>query len=60
MNEPEYKEENKRLRAILVKVCEAIGNGSCCSENSSIQFLEEIPKEIELRIKHLKTGVGQK
>ena len=39
--------ENLRLRAIFPKICQALDNGACCSINSSIEFLELIPKEIE-------------
>jgi hypothetical protein len=44
------EEEIGSLRAIFPKICEAIGNGSCCSHDSSILFLQGIPNEIRLRL----------
>ena len=44
------RDENKRLRAIVRDVVRALGNGSECSQESSIGFLEYVPMEVK---KHL-------
>jgi hypothetical protein len=36
-----------RLREIFPNILRALGNGACCSQDSSIQFLELIPDEVE-------------
>lgn len=43
-------DENKRLRETLSKVCSALGNGAFASPDCSIEFMEEIPREVELVI----------
>ncbi len=45
------EEEIYRLRSIFPKICEAIGNGSCCANDSSILFLEGIPEEVRLHVR---------
>lgn len=42
------KEEIDSLRTIFPQICDAIGNGSFCSHESSIPFLQGIPEEIRL------------
>lgn len=44
--------ERNQLRAIFPKILIALGNGGECTPNASIEFLEEIPKEIELVIRN--------
>lgn len=39
------------LRSIFPAICEALGNGSFCTGDNSIEFLREIPKEAALVIK---------
>jgi hypothetical protein len=40
--------ENARLRAIFPKILESLGNGSGCTTDVSLEFLEDIPQEIRL------------
>lgn len=49
-------EENKRLRAIFPKILAALESGGC-SPNCSIEFLEEIPREVRLVVKKLKSVI---
>ena len=44
----ELESERLALRRIMVACCEAIGNGSFCSENYSLEFLSGVPNEIRL------------
>ena len=43
-------DEVARLRLIFPAILEALGNGASCSVDSSIEFLECIPKEVSLVI----------
>ena len=43
-------DEVTRLRLIFPAILEALGNGAGCSVDSSIEFLELIPKEVSLVI----------
>jgi hypothetical protein len=44
----ELGRENVRLRAIFPKILEALGNGSGCAPDVSVEFLEAIPQEVRL------------
>lgn len=44
--EPAVADENRRLRAVISKVCEALPNGAFCSPNCTIEFMEEVPSEV--------------
>ena len=41
-------EENSRLRVALSKVASNLGNGSVVCTEASLEFLEEIPREVKL------------
>jgi len=43
--------ENRRLRKIIVEIVKNLQNGACISEDASIEFMEQVPKEVELVIK---------
>lgn len=43
-----------QLREIFPKILDALGNGSGCTPEVSLEFLQGIPKEVELVVKHLK------
>lgn len=47
-------EENKRLRAIFPKILAALESGDC-SPDCSVEFLEEIPREVRLVVAKNKT-----
>lgn len=42
------KEENQKLRKVISQIANNLGNGSAVSEEASIEFIEELPKEVEL------------
>ena len=42
------KEENEKLRKVISQIATNLGNGSVVSEEASIEFIEELPKEVEL------------
>jgi len=44
----ELSEENSRLRVALSRVASNLGNGSVAAVEASIEFLEEIPREVKL------------
>lgn len=44
----------KNLRKIIVACVNAIDNGSCASEKSSIDFLSHVPEEIALTMTQLR------
>lgn len=44
----ELYEENSRLRTALSKVASNLGNGSVACAEASLEFLEEIPREVKL------------
>jgi hypothetical protein len=44
----ELSEENSRLRIALSRVASNLGNGSVAAAEASIEFLEEIPREVKL------------
>lgn len=46
----ELESDLAAARAIFPKICEAIGNGACCTPDASIEFLSEIPNEVRLEI----------
>ena len=50
----DLKEENTKLREIFPKILDALDNGSGCTPKVSLEFLQGIPKEIELVVKNLK------
>lgn len=41
------EEENKRLRKVISQIATNLGNGSVVSEEASIEFIEELPKEVK-------------
>ena len=50
----QLSEENSRLRVALSKVASNLGNGSVAAAEASVEFLEEIPKEVKLVCSRLK------
>ena len=48
------EEENAKLRELFPKILDALGNGSGCTPEVSLEFLQGIPKEVELVVKNLK------
>jgi hypothetical protein len=48
------QEENQKLREVFPKILEALGNGSMCTADVSLEFIQEIPKEVELVLRGLK------
>ena len=44
----ELSQENARLRVALSRVASNLGNGSVAASEASIEFLEEIPREVLL------------
>lgn len=48
------QEENQKLREVFPKILEALGNGSGCTADVSLEFIQEIPKEVELVLRGLK------
>lgn len=50
----DLKEENTKLRELFPKILDALGNGSGCTRDVSLEFLQGIPKEVELVVKNLK------
>jgi hypothetical protein len=48
-------EENVALRKILVRCADALKNGATVSENSSVEFLEHLPNEIDRVVGSLRT-----
>lgn len=53
------EEENKRLRAVVSACAEAIGNGSFCAPEASLEFMESVPGEIRSRVALLKNLMRQ-
>jgi len=53
------KAELAELRAIFPAICEAIGNGSFCSTQSSVEFLREVPKEVRLVVTGLRLDLAR-
>ena len=51
--------ERDELRAIFPEICRAIGNGAGCTEQASVEFLREIPKEIAAVIGDLKARLAK-
>ena len=49
------KEENRKLREIFPKILDALANGFGCTRDVSLEFLQGIPKEVELVVKNLKS-----
>lgn len=47
------KEQNERLRVVVSKCAAALGNGAYVAETCSIEFMEDVPKEIGLFVKRL-------
>jgi hypothetical protein len=47
-NREDLEEEIGRLRKVISQIAENLGNGSTVSEESSIGFIEELPKEVKL------------
>ena len=50
--------ENEQLRAIISEATAAVGNGSCCSTQASIEFMAGLPKEIALNSAALRAELG--
>lgn len=48
------EEENKRLRKVINQIATNLGNGSVVSEEASIEFIEELPKEVKLVVDGLR------
>ena len=53
------EKERDELRAIFPEICRAIGNGAGCTEQASVEFLREIPKEIAAVIGDLKARLAK-
>ena len=49
------KSELGELRALFPAICAALGNGACCSPDSSIEFLERIPGEVKAVVDELRS-----
>lgn len=47
-------DENQRLRKIISDCANALGNGAFIDEKASIDFMEELPKEISLVLADLR------
>ena len=54
--ERQLREDYTRLLAIFPRILTALDNGSGCTTAASIEFLEDIPKEISLCIQKIKYG----
>lgn len=50
----ESRKELGRLRAIFPAICAAIGNGACCTPETSIEFLQQIPDEVRRYLSRLR------
>ena len=48
------EEENRKLRELFPKILDALDNGSGCTPEVSLEFLQGIPKEVELVVKNVK------
>ena len=46
--------ELARLRALFPIICEALGNGSCCTSDVGVDFLESIPGEVKSVVDRLR------
>jgi len=53
-NTRDFNIENRRLRKIIVEIVKKLQNGSYISEDSNIEFMEQVPKEVESVIKAFK------
>jgi t-SNARE complex subunit (syntaxin) len=42
------REEIKTLRKVIADVANNLGNGSAVSTEASIEFIQEVPKEVKL------------
>lgn len=51
------QEENQKLREVFPKILEALGNGSMCTADVSLEFIQEIPKEVGLVVRGLKNDL---
>jgi len=51
------QEENQKLREVFPKILEALGNGSMCTADVSLEFIQDIPKEVELVVRGLKNDL---
>ena len=51
----DLKEENTKLRELFPKILTALDNGSGCTPDVSLEFLQGIPKEVELVVKQLES-----
>jgi len=49
----QLEEEVARLRKVISNVAESLGNGSAISKEASIEFIEQLPKEVQLYTKSL-------
>jgi hypothetical protein len=51
------EQREARLRKVLSKIAENLGNGSAISQEASFEFIEQIPDEIKLVIKRLSSAI---
>lgn len=49
--------ERDQLRAIFPQICKALGNGSCCAPDVSLDFLQSIPNEVAGVVANLRAEV---
>lgn len=55
----DFQTENTKLRLIISQVAEALGNGSAVSTDSSIDFMADLPREVELVTSQLRAELKQ-
>jgi len=53
------EKENKILRNIISKCATSLGNGGIVSPDCSVEFLEFVPKEIEMCVFNLRNEIKQ-
>lgn len=46
--------EKKELRKIFPQILDSLGNGSVCADDSCLEFLRKIPKEVKIVVNKLK------
>jgi len=51
--------EVARLRALFPIICEALGNGSCCTPDVGVDFLEYIPGEVKSVVARLRAELAE-
>jgi hypothetical protein len=52
------EEETTRLRKVICKIAENLGNGSAISEKASIEFIEQLPGEVKLVVDGLNSAMN--